>query len=108
MKKLFARLAAPALIVLLLASAPAAEAGPAWAAVVRPPAGASDVLHAQSNANFISRNAALQSALRVLPGSKPLGVDLEPDRGVYVVRLKDGSRIQQIIVDARSGAVVGR
>ncbi len=55
----------------------------------------------------ISPSQALRKALRVSPGSMGLGVELLPGAPpVYAVKLKTGSRIHRVLVDALSGRVL--
>jgi len=55
----------------------------------------------------ISPSQALRKALRISPGSMGLGVELLPGAPpVYAVKLKTGSRIHRVLVDALSGRVL--
>ncbi len=57
---------------------------------------------------MIPPSAALQAALRFAPGSQGLGVRLlQGPRLVYAVKVKSGNRIRRILVDARTGRVLG-
>ncbi len=58
-------------------------------------------------AGRISPSQALRKVLRRLPGSLGLGVELLPGSPpVYSVKLKTGSRIHRVLVDAISGRVL--
>ncbi len=57
----------------------------------------------------IAPSQALRKVLRVIPGSMGLGVELLPGvPPVYAVKLKTGSRIRRVLVDAVSGRVLDR
>ena len=57
----------------------------------------------------IAPSQALRKVLRVIPGSLGLGVELLPGAPpVYAVKLKTGSRIRRVLVDAVSGRVLDR
>ena len=57
----------------------------------------------------IPPSQALRNVLRISPGSMGLGVELLPGgHPVYAVKLKTGSRIRRILVDALSGKVLDR
>ena len=100
-----------AILLALLAGVPAAVA----------PSGdelhARDVVHVaqagqqmaqQSNGQLIAPSMALSLALRYSPGSKGLDVTLmEGGRPVYAVKLKTGNRVHRVLVDARTGQIVG-
>ena len=61
------------------------------------------------SARRIPPSQALRNVLRINPGSMGLGVELLPGgHPVYAVKLKTGSRIQRILVDAISGRVLDR
>ena len=61
------------------------------------------------SARRIPPSQALRNVLRVNPGSMGLGVELLPGgHPVYAVKLKTGSRIQRILVDAISGRLLDR
>ena len=66
----------------------------------------------QRKAARLSPSQALRIALRASPGSLGLGVDLLPPRAgrppVYAVKLKTGSRIHRILVNAVDGRVIRR
>ncbi len=60
-------------------------------------------------ARRIAPSQALRKVLRVIPGSMGLGVELLPGvPPVYAVKLKTGSRIRRVLVDAVSGRVLDR
>ena len=62
----------------------------------------------QSGGQLIAPSMALRVALRYSPGSKGLDVTLmESGRPVYAVKLKTGNRVHRVLVDARTGQVVG-
>ena len=57
----------------------------------------------------IPPSTALRLAMKRVPGSMGLGVELLPGpRPVYAVKLKAGSRILRVLVDAVTGRVVPR
>jgi uncharacterized membrane protein YkoI len=57
---------------------------------------------------MIPPSEALQAALGYAPGSQGLGVRLLPGaRLVYAVKLKSGNRIRRVLIDARTGRVLG-
>ncbi len=57
---------------------------------------------------MIPPSEALQAALGYAPGSQGLGVRLlQGSRLVYAVKLKSGNRIRRVLVDARTGRVLG-
>ena len=57
---------------------------------------------------MIPPSAALQAALGYAPGSQGLGVRLlQGSRLVYAVKLKSGNRIRRVLIDARTGRVLG-
>ena len=61
------------------------------------------------SARRIPPSQALRTVLRINPGSMGLGVELLPGgHPVYAVKLKTGSRIQRILVDAISGRLLDR
>jgi hypothetical protein len=63
---------------------------------------------ARSGNKMIPPSAALQAALRYAPGSKGLGVRLlQGPRLMYAVKLKTGDRIRRVLIDARTGQVLG-
>jgi uncharacterized membrane protein YkoI len=76
-----------------------------------------DVVHAvqtgqqmaqQSGGQVIAPSMALRLALRYSPGSQGLDVTLmQGGRPVYAVKLKTGNRVHRVLVDARTGQVVG-
>ena len=62
----------------------------------------------QSGGQVIAPSMALRLALRYSPGSQGLDVTLmEGGRPVYAVKLKTGNRVHRVLVDARSGQVLG-
>jgi uncharacterized membrane protein YkoI len=62
----------------------------------------------QSGGQLIAPSMALRLALRYSPGSQGLDVTLmQGGRPVYAVKLKTGSRVHRVLVDARTGQVVG-
>jgi len=62
----------------------------------------------QSGGQVIAPSMALSLALRYSPGSKGLDVTLmEGGRPVYAVKLKTGNRVHRVLVDARTGQVLG-
>ena len=62
----------------------------------------------QSGGQVIAPSMALRLALRYSPGSKGLDVTLmEGGRPVYAVKLKTGNRVHRVLVDARSGQILG-
>jgi len=62
----------------------------------------------QSGGQVIAPSMALGLALRYSPGSKGLDVTLmEGGRPVYAVKLKTGNRVHRVLVDARTGQVLG-
>jgi hypothetical protein len=57
---------------------------------------------------LIPPSAALQAAMRYAPGSKGLGVRLlQGPRLMYAVKLKTGDRVRRVLIDARTGQVLG-
>ncbi len=73
-----------------------------------------DVVRVQSysqsgNSSLIPQSVALQNALRYASGGQGLGISLSGgSRPVYVVKVKKGSRIFRVRVDARNGRVLGQ
>ncbi len=64
---------------------------------------------APAPARRISPSEALRNVLRITPGSMGLGVELLPGgHPVYAVKVKTGSRIRRVLVDALSGRVLDR
>ena len=62
----------------------------------------------QSNQQVIPPSMALRLALRYSPGSQGLDVTLmQGGRPVYAVKLKTGNRVHRVLVDARTGQVLG-
>ena len=77
---------------------------------------AGDVVHvgqtgqqlAQQSDGLIAPSMALSLALRYSPGSQGLDVTLmQGGRPVYAVKLKTGNRVHRVLVDARTGQIVG-
>jgi hypothetical protein len=63
---------------------------------------------AQQNQQLIGRSMALRLALSYSPGSQGLGVDLVDGRRImYAVKLKTGNRVHRVLVDARTGQILG-
>ncbi|MCX7348977.1 MAG: PepSY domain-containing protein [Alphaproteobacteria bacterium] len=58
---------------------------------------------APAGAQQVPPSDAVKLALQAVPGSEPLGVKLKGDH--YVVRLKQGGSVIQVLVDAATGAV---
>jgi len=64
--------------------------------------------NAHKQGHMIPPSAALRAALGYAPGSQGLGVRLLHGRRlVYAVKVKSGNRIRRILVDARTGRVLG-
>jgi uncharacterized membrane protein YkoI len=62
----------------------------------------------QSDGQLIAPSMALSLALRYSPGSKGLDVTLmQGGRPVYAVKLKTGNRVHRVLVDARTGQILG-
>lgn len=62
----------------------------------------------QDNQQLIAPSMALRRALRYSPGSQGLDVTLmQGGRPVYAVKLKTGNRVHRVLVDARTGEIVG-
>jgi uncharacterized membrane protein YkoI len=62
----------------------------------------------QDDQQLIAPSMALSLALRYSPGSQGLGVTLKQGgRPVYAVKLKTGNRVHRVMVDARTGQIVG-
>ena len=62
----------------------------------------------QGGGQVIAPSMALRLALRYSPGSKGLDVTLmDGGRPVYAVKLKTGNRVHRVLVDARSGQILG-
>jgi hypothetical protein len=56
----------------------------------------------------IPPSVALRLALSYSPGSQPLDVTLvQRPRLMYAVKLKTGTRVHRVLVDARTGEIVG-
>lgn len=67
-----------------------------------------DFRSTHDNSSVIPPSQALRSALQHSPGSKGLGVRLlNGQRLMYAVKLKTGSQVRRILVDARTGNIVG-
>ena len=61
------------------------------------------------NSALIPQSVALRNALRYASGGNGLGICLRRgSRPVYVVKVKKGSRIFRVRVDARNGRVLGQ
>ncbi|MEI7598956.1 MAG: PepSY domain-containing protein [Aestuariivirga sp.] len=58
---------------------------------------------APAGAQQVPPSDAVQLALQAVPGAEALGVKLKGDH--YVVRLKQGGTVIQVLVDATTGAV---
>jgi hypothetical protein len=71
----------------------------------------SDDLLVQSddaNGRLIGPTEALTQALSVVPGGKALGVKLlKGDNPVYAVKMRVGGQVRRILVDARTGQILG-
>ena len=62
----------------------------------------------QSNQQVIAPSMALRLALRYSPGSQGLDVTLvQGGRLMYAVKLKTGNRVHRVLVDARTGQILG-
>jgi uncharacterized membrane protein YkoI len=62
----------------------------------------------QSGGQVIAPSMALRLALRYSPGSQGLDVTLmQGGRPVYAVKLKTGNRLHRVLVDARTGQILG-
>lgn len=62
----------------------------------------------RSDQQVIAPSMALRIALRYSPGSQGLDVALvQGGRLIYAVKLKTGNRVHRVLVDARTGQVVG-
>ena len=61
----------------------------------------------QSSQQVIAPSMALSAALRYSPGSQGLDVTLVQDGQVYAVKLKTGNRVHRVLVDARTGQILG-
>jgi uncharacterized membrane protein YkoI len=63
---------------------------------------------AQADEEVIAPSMALRIALRYSPGSQGLDVTLvQGGRPMYAVKLKTGNRVQRVLVDARTGQILG-
>ena len=58
---------------------------------------------APAQAQQVPPSAAVKLALQAVPGAEPLGVKLKGDH--YVVKLKQGGTVIQVLVDASTGQV---
>jgi uncharacterized membrane protein YkoI len=58
---------------------------------------------APAQAQQVPPSAAVKLALQAVPGAEPLGVKLKGDH--YVVKLKQGGTVIQVLVDATTGQV---
>jgi uncharacterized membrane protein YkoI len=66
------------------------------------------VLTAQADEEVIAPSMALRIALRYSPGSQGLDVTLvQGGRPMYAVKLKTGNRVHRVLVDARTGQILG-
>jgi uncharacterized membrane protein YkoI len=61
----------------------------------------------QSGGQVIAPSMALRLALRYSPGSTGLDVSLVEGGRRYAVKLKTGNRVHRVLVDARTGQIVG-
>jgi len=61
----------------------------------------------QSNQRVIAPSMALSLALRYSPGSQGLDVTLVQGGTVYAVKLKTANRVHRVLVDARTGQILG-
>jgi uncharacterized membrane protein YkoI len=61
----------------------------------------------QSGGQVIAPSMALRLALRYSPGSTGLDVTLVEGGRRYAVKLKTGNRVHRVLVDARTGQIVG-
>lgn len=61
----------------------------------------------QDGGRAIAPSMALRLALRYSPGSKGLDVTLVEGGRRYAVKLKTGNRVHRVLVDARTGQIVG-
>ena len=61
----------------------------------------------QSNQQAIAPSMALSMALRYSPGSQGLDVALVQGGRMYAVKLKTGNRVHRVLVDARTGQILG-
>lgn len=93
-------------LAILLALLAGLETAAAQQARLRAP---DEVLTAQqSGQDVIPPSMALRSALRYSPGSQGLDVTLKQGRRlVYAVKLKTGNRVHRVLVDARTGQILG-
>jgi len=85
---------------------------PRFRAPDRPRQGGQKQRGKQNDMARLTPSQALRIALRASPGSLGLGVDLLPPRPgrppAYAVKLKTGSRIHRILVNAVNGRVIRR
>lgn len=66
------------------------------------------VVMAQADEEVIAPSMALRIALRYSPGSQGLDVTLvQGGRPMYAVKLKSGNRVHRVLVDARTGQILG-
>ena len=56
-----------------------------------------------AEAQQVAPSQAVKLALQAVPGAEPLGVKLKGD--TYVVKLKQGGTVVQVLVDAATGQV---
>ena len=61
----------------------------------------------QGNQQVIAPSMALSVALGYSPGSQGLDVTLVQGGQVYAVKLKTGNRVHRVLVDARTGQILG-
>jgi uncharacterized membrane protein YkoI len=88
--------------ILLLAAALLAAPAHASAPVI-----ADDSGYAESQAELISEREAVNAARRSYPGASAINARLvNSGRPYYLVRMQEGSRLFDVRVDARSGAVL--
>ncbi len=64
---------------------------------------AAALLAVPAAAQQVPPSDAVKLALQAVPGAEPLGVKLKGDH--YVVRLKQGGTVIQVLVDANTGQV---
>lgn len=69
----------------------------------------SRAINPDSRRQIIPPSQALGYAMRSSPGAQGLGVQLVPGpRLLYAVKLKIGNQVHRLLVDARTGQIVGR
>ena len=65
--------------------------------------------NAGSEVQMIPPSVALRAAMSVAPGGKALGVRLMQGQTLmYSVKIKTGHRLYRVLVDARTGQVIGQ